>query len=105
MEVESTNTKKFAILGVISVLFVVSVYFYFFRTSAPKISLDQFGNRIQDQAVGQDFVSLLGELQSVTLDTSIFQSQAFQNLTGYTAALPSEPQGRADPFKPFSGAR
>jgi len=102
---ESSNTKKIVIWGVILVLVLFSVYFVWLRPAPQKATVDEFGNLIESQTVGQDLVSLLAELQAVKLDTNLFDSPAFVGLTDFTTDLGKEPQGRNNPFQSFPGVR
>lgn len=60
--------------------------------------MDEYGNPIQAESVGQDLVDLLSELQSVKLDQSIFQSPGFTSLTDFSTILPDLPRGKKNPF-------
>ncbi len=52
--------------------------------------------------VGQNFLSLLLSVQSIKLDDSIFQDQAFQVLQDFNRPIPPDPNpGRTDPFAPI----
>lgn len=105
MEAESSNTKKI-IGGLIGTAFVVfALYFFFFKSAEVAIQIDEYGNPVQAQVVGQDLIDLLAELQSVNLDASIFNSPLFINLNDFAIQLRDEPRGRKDPFEPLSGFR
>ena len=60
--------------------------------------IDEFGNPVEAQVVGQDLIDLLAELEGVKLDQSLFSREAFVNLTDFAQTLPEEPRGRANPF-------
>lgn len=52
-------------------------------------------------AVEQELIALLLELNSIKLDTSIFVDQDFQSLQDFSQELVSEPVGRTNPFAPL----
>ena len=55
-----------------------------------------------DTTVGQDFLALLLSVQSIKLDDSIFQSQAFNVLQDFNRPIPPDTDpGRTDPFAPI----
>lgn len=98
---EKNPTKKIIIIAASALIVLAALYFFVFRKSPPPVSFDQFGNPIEAQAVGQDLVDLLNQLQNVKLDDSIFRKQAFINLTDYSVTLPNLPRGRNNPFDPI----
>jgi hypothetical protein len=100
---ESTNTKKIIIGAVTIVVLAFAVYYLFFRTKTPVVTLDQYGNPVVAQSVGADLVELLNKLQSVTLDQSIFKTPAFLYLTDFSVPLPTEAPGRKNPFDVLPG--
>lgn len=102
---ESSNTKKMILWGTVLVLILFSVYYLWLRPAPQKPTVDEFGNPIESQAVGEDLVKLLAELQAVKLNTELFNEPAFVGLTDFTADLGKEPQGRSNPFQSFSGVR
>lgn len=104
METESTNTKKIIIAVVLVALVAFAIYFFAFRSSDTEITFDEFGNPVQAQVVGQDLLDLLSELQSVSLNAAIFNSQLFRNLNDFGIELRDEPRGRTDPFEPIGGS-
>lgn len=104
METESSNTKKITIAVILVALFGFALYFFFFRSTEVAIVLDEFGNPVQAQVVGQDLIDLLSELQSVKLDDSLFASPAFLGLVDSSVLLSPQPQGRENPFAPISGS-
>jgi len=94
------NLKQFLTAVIILAVLGFGVYFLFFRGGGQEaeILFDEFGYPIEAQAVGQDLISLLEELQSVSFDSSLFRSPAFVNLTDYAIDLGTQPQGRINPF-------
>lgn len=97
---EGTGKNKKALLIIIFALVLFgAIYFFFFRSGEPQaLVLDEFGNPVQATVVGQDLIVLLSEIQSIRLDSQLFDNPAFRSLTDYSVELISEPQGRANPF-------
>ena len=52
-------------------------------------------------AVEQELISLLLELRSITLDTTIFSDTRFQSLEDFSQDIVAEPVGRTNPFAPL----
>ncbi len=95
------NLKQFSAAVIIIAVIGFGIYFLFIRGGGEEaeILFDEFGYPIEAQAVGQDLISLLEELQSVSFDSSLFRSPAFVNLTDYSVDLGTQPQGRTNPFE------
>ena len=104
METESSNTKKIITTVVLVAVVAFAAYFFFFRSVEVEMVLDEFGNPVQAQVVGQDLIDLLHELESVKLDDAIFSSPALQNLVDLSVTLTPQPQGRDNPFSSISGS-
>lgn len=90
--------KTIATIAVFVVLFAGVYFFVLHKASTPQV-LDQFGNPVEAESVGSDLIALLDKLQGVTLDDSLFQKQAFIELTNYSTTLPAETPGRSNPFQ------
>lgn len=95
------NLKQFLTAVIILAVIGFGVYFLFLRGGGAdtEILFDEFGYPIEAQTVGQDLISLLEELQSVSFDSALFRSPAFVNLTDYAIDLGSQPKGRNNPFQ------
>lgn len=52
-------------------------------------------------AVEQELISLLLELRSITLDTSIFDDGRFRSFQDFSQEIVAEPVGRTNPFAPL----
>ncbi|MCI0619678.1 hypothetical protein L0Y40_01430 [Candidatus Wolfebacteria bacterium] len=51
--------------------------------------------------VGGDLIVLLGRLQSLSLDSTVFSNPIFRNLVDFGVELVPEPVGRSNPFAPI----
>lgn len=54
-------------------------------------------------AVGADIAILLEQLNSLKIDSEIFQSPVYQSLNDFTNDVPALPQGKKNPFAPLPG--
>jgi hypothetical protein len=80
------------------VLFAIAIIAYnFLLKSSQEASL----NGISAQNIGNDVVELNRSLQAVTLDQSLFSSPEYKTLTDWSPNIPSQPQGRSNPFAPL----
>ncbi len=96
----NSTTKKIIVISVSILLVVAAVYFLFLRdtTLSQELIIDEFGNPVAAHVVGQDLIDLLRELESVTLNDSLFRDPAFIALTDFAQTLNEEPRGRPNPF-------
>ena len=77
-------------------------YFYFYGSSTPPTTgLVQSG--AAGSAIGSDVLTLLNQIQSLNIDTSIFSDSGYNTLRDYSVAIPSVNVGRPDPFAPIPG--
>ncbi len=56
-----------------------------------------------DELAGQDIIILVGRLQNVTIDKTIFTSEVFKSLVDFRVSLFPESQGRINPFASITG--
>jgi hypothetical protein len=97
------NDKLKHILIDITVVFVVPIGLFFLYTTlaTPGGALygtEQPGSELAGE--GQKFLIKLNELNSLKLDTSVFQSAVYQSLVDTTVPPPTEDKGRPYPFVP-----
>ncbi len=96
------KTNSSTILILVTVLAVAAgAYWYFFAGTgnAPPLTTSTDVNSKQ-----AEFQTLLGELQSIKFDTTIFDDTRFKALVDITVPVSSETVGRTDPFASVSGA-
>ncbi|MFZ1075739.1 MAG: hypothetical protein WAN50_05190 [Minisyncoccia bacterium] len=88
------------VLVVITLVIAAGAYWYFFLQTGnqPPLTTTTTDTGAQDQ-----FKSLVGELQSIKFDTSIFSDPRFTSLTDLATPIAPEASGRTDPFAPFPG--
>lgn len=92
-----TNT---IILIITTLLVAAGAYWYFFTGTGnePPISTGPTVSQAQTQ-----FEALVGELQPISFDTSIFQDPRFNALVDITTPISPESAGRLDPLAPIPG--
>jgi hypothetical protein len=86
---------------IVSALIVAGgAYWYFFTGTGnePPLTTNVPQNGSQTQ-----FQALVGQLQSISFDTSIFSEQNFMMLTDLATPVAPEASGRSDPFASIPG--
>jgi hypothetical protein len=92
-------------IAVVIILVVVAglVYFYYQGGSAPSA-----GSLLQGvpsgASVGSAELTLLSQIQSLKIDTTLFTNAAYATLQDYSVEIPPQNVGRPNPFAPFAGA-
>lgn len=104
MNSNQTNSSKkttFIMIGIIVVAFLVFFYFSGSETPESASTLEQSmpGGATEAARV----LNLLNQIQSLRIDTSIFEATAYQTLVDYTVTIPEVPVGRPNPFAPLPG--
>jgi hypothetical protein len=95
----SSSSKNTIIVSIILIVTVVLVYFYFEGSTTPF-----GGSLLQSQAggsVGSAELTLLGQIQSLKIDVSLFTDPSYETLQDYSVAIPTENVGRPNPFAPL----
>ncbi len=89
------------IITTTALIFAGIAYWYFFTGTGnePSLSTDIPTNQAQMQ-----FETLVGELQPISFNTSIFSDARFNALVDITTSVSPESFGRLDPLAPISGA-
>jgi len=101
MNTQSSN-KTWIWIAIIIIVAIVG-YFYLSGSSAPASSTLVQSSGSDSEAVGAQVLTLLNQIQSLKIDTSIFSDPGFLTLRDYSVAIPPENVGRANPFAPLPG--
>lgn len=90
---EKNKTAVYALL-----IFAVAIigYNYLLKSSQESATAG-----ISAENIGNDVVQLNQQLQTVTLDQSVFSSAAYKSLTDWAPQLPTPNSGRNNPFAPI----
>ncbi len=95
------SSKKTLIAAIVAIVVLVLVYFYF-SGSVPADT----ASALQAQSanvVGTRVLSLLNQIQSLRIDTRLFDATAYRTLVDYSVEIPETPVGRPNPFAPIPG--
>ncbi len=93
--------KYKTLLIIVGVIVVVFFGFRMFSSDTPSEGLtsEPVAGVIPEE--GGDLITLLLELKSITLDTSILQDPTFLTLQDFSVDIAPEPIGRPNPFAPI----
>jgi len=89
-------------LVLLTVLFVGGVTYYMLTKDGDTPLLTQ--NDALVNPASQELLALLGDLNEIALDDSIFTNEVFASLTDFGVVILPEPISRRNPFAPFTVA-
>lgn len=94
----------YTIAGII--IFAAMAYFMFAPAAPQSDSLLQAEQQSdpESNARAQRVLSLLNQIESLRIDTTVFDGEAYQSLIDYTVPVPELVVGRPNPFAPLPGA-
>ncbi len=96
------SSKKSILISIAIVVIAVIGYFYYSgKSQGSDTSLLVATPNAEEQAVGARVLSLLNQIQSLHIDTTIFKNPAYQSLRDYTVSIPALNVGRYNPFAPL----
>jgi hypothetical protein len=95
-----TYSKKKIFIGLLIVILIALVT-YNAVSSISVVHADSTSSSATSSPVDQNILTLLSSFQNVTIDSSLFSSNLFQSLKDFSTTLPTEPEGRANPFAPI----
>lgn len=93
----SSNTAFLTIAGI---LILAGAFWFFFGQGGNDLPLTMNA----ENAPQARFAGLVGQLEPVSFDTSIFSDPRFAALVDLATPVAPESSGRLDPFAPVSGA-
>lgn len=100
-----TTSKKNIIIAIVIVSVLIGGYFYFSGgTPSSDTGLLEINQTSEATVVAARVLSLLNQIKSLNIDTSIFSDPAYQTLRDYSVVIPPQNVGRANPFAPLSGS-
>jgi len=88
-------------MGIFLSIIVVLVIGYMLLNNDPVDTTSALAIDAVPSQVGADLLPVLHELQSLRLDTSIFENSAFRSLSDFTVDIGTQPVGRDNPFAPL----
>jgi hypothetical protein len=98
---QKKSSSKSWIIMIVVIVIAAGAYFYYQGQATPTDSLLTVDDT--SVVVGANVLSLLNQIQSLKIDTSIFKSPVYQSLIDYSIPIPTLPVGRPDPFAPIPG--
>lgn len=103
---DTSNAKTIAVVIIIAVLgfFLYRAYGGSSQTDTLSVEGVTTADGTNVATIGADIAVLLGQLNSLKIDSEIFESPAYQSLNDFTNEVPPLPQGKKNPFAPFPGA-
>lgn len=117
MEIFEKHKKIFLFAGIFIALFALYELFFAGGSPAPARVLtdpttsglvSELSASPADAIIGSELLSVLRELQSISLDASIFKNPAFVSLTDQSRPIGPQPLGktvgRVNPFSDFGAA-
>ncbi|HEY4482722.1 MAG TPA: hypothetical protein VI953_00955 [Candidatus Paceibacterota bacterium] len=95
------------VAGLVVVFLAIAGYQFLIKDSAANPSSTVPGGIVTEDftagtADNQEFLRVLKNLESVSLDGSVLSSEAFTSLIDFSVALQDQPKGRVNPFKPIN---
>lgn len=93
--------SKKTMITILVVLVLAVIYLYFLGDEGPTASSLLVGTEVG--GIGATELSLLNQMKSLHIDTSLFSDPAYEALVDYSVAIQPEPVGRPDPFAPVNG--
>ena len=99
---DSSSNKNLIIALVIFVAIGVAGYMYSTRDRSTSDLL--IGIPTENAAVDGDLLMALNQLQTIRLDTEVFDDPVFESLSDIGTTLVEQPKGRPNPFAPIDSS-
>jgi hypothetical protein len=99
--------NKKLIIGIVLILASFFVYSRFFGPNSDRqLGLIQSGPAISStEVLGTEIIRAINQINSLTLDKSVFTDPVFQTLIDRSQPIESEPRGRNNPFAPLGNVQ
>jgi hypothetical protein len=87
---------------------VIALVIYFYSSGTPSDSsiatliLDKSAETTDVEAAGARVLSLLNQINSLKIDTTLFDNPTYKSLIDYSITVPEQNVGRPNPFAAFS---
>ncbi len=93
----SAQLQKILIVG-LTLVFVVYMLLGLYNTVPDPVVLSEVSS---SESASQDILTLVANLNSISIDPSLFSSPLFVSLQDTSAVISPEAQGRPNPFSPI----
>ncbi len=98
------KNNKIILLIILIVLVFVAYRFLRKQDNLGNSSLVAETGQVKQSAIGQELLTALSKLKSLTLDENFFKDPVFQSLNDFSVPIASQDVGRANPFSPIGGS-
>lgn len=85
------------------VIVAILAYFMFFNGAPAPSGSSLLQSGPSGEVIGAQVLSLLNQIQSLRIDSSLFENAAYKSFQDYTVAIPPQNVGRDNPFAPIPG--
>ena len=88
-------------------ILIIGIFIYFYTKGDPtsssisSLEVMEVPGLGGSNSIGERALTLLNEVNSLKIDTSIFNSIVYQSLVDYSIEVPPQNVGRTNPFLPF----
>ncbi len=93
-------SKKPIIIIVIVLVLAAAAYFYFSGSPTDTAATLDAEQTPEGALVGAEVLTLLNEISALSIDSTLFDSQAYKSLVDHTVVVPEQNIGRFNPFVP-----
>ena len=107
----ANNSSKKGIIALVVALIILLLGYAYFSGSEPNDSainsLDTISNvdvNSEASVKGAKILTLLSQIRSLKIDTSIFKDRSFQSLVDYTVEVPPQNVGKNNLFADFASS-
>jgi hypothetical protein len=95
----NTSSKNKSWIWVLVIVIIAGLAYYFYSNSTPTPLVSASSDTVVDTQV----ISLLNQISTLQIDSSIFNDPGYKTLRDYSVAIPSDNVGRPNPFAPLPG--
>lgn len=107
-QTQKSSSKSTFIIIIVIIIVALGIYFYYSGTpdanTNSSLQAQNTPEASDAQLVGSRVLSLLNQINSLKIDTSIFNSTVYKSLVDYSIAIPEQNVGRPNPFAPIPGS-
>lgn len=87
----------------IGAVLLVGGYFAFFSGGGSSALLSASSGTAATSQISKELLATIGNLKAITLDTKLFEDEAFISLVDFHVDIPLQPVGRDNPFGQLNG--